>query len=280
MRKRTRKTDAAAGGHASSDGPFGLVAQPGNMPRFFLDHPGRAAIISLCLSFLLLITLRQLPGWDIALAEMFADPSVCPETVEWKCTPFPWARHDVTLVVREAGIMLPYLVVGLFVGLLVWRLWRKAAGAEFRVPLLALASALLGPVLVTNVLLKGNWGRPRPEDTVRFGGEWDFVAPGTWSSQCADNCSFPSGEATFAFWGLMALALLPRRWHTWAAGVIVIFASTIALLRMAFGKHYFSDVVIGAAVAVTCILVVNWALHRWQLHERLAAWNASLKRPQ
>ncbi|EFL89667.1 phosphatase PAP2 family protein [Ahrensia sp. R2A130] len=273
MRKRTSNTSAAAG-RASFGGRFGSLAQPGNLPRFALDHPGGAALVSVCFLFILLLLLRQISGWDVALTEMFSDSSICPENPEWNCTPFPWRLDGLALSVREAGIALPYALVFVFLALLIWRLRRKARGSEFFVPLLGLSSALLGPVLVTNVLLKGNWGRPRPEDTVQFGGEWDFVLPGTWSSQCADNCSFPSGEATFAYWGLMGLALLPRRWHLSAAVVIIIFASTISMLRVTFGKHYFSDVVMGGAVAVTCILAINWALHRWQLHERLAAWNA------
>ena len=227
----------------------------------------------MCYSLLQLILLRQMPGWDIALTEKFSDPSACPEDTAWKCTPFPLMRDEPMLLIREAGIMLPYLVAFAFLALLVWRLYRRSNGSTLFVPMLGLTSALLGPDLVTNVLLKGNWGRPRPDATVRFGGEWNFVSPGTWSSQCADNCSFPSGEATFAFWGLMALAFLPRQRHRWAAAVIVIFASMIAMLRVAFGKHYFSDVVMGGAVAVICILAVNWALQRWPWHERLAAWN-------
>lgn len=240
-----------------------------------LDRPLSALLLSLTLSFLLLLLLRQVSHWDIALAEKFADRSVCPENLDWKCTPFPLIRNEITVLLRELGIILPYAAVFVFLVLLVWRVYTRARAGMLFVPLLALASAILGPVIITNVLLKGNWGRPRPEDTVRFGGEWEFVLPGTYSSQCADNCSFPSGEATFAFWGLMALALLPRRWHGWAALVVVAFASVIAALRVAFGKHYFSDVVMGGAVAVISILAVNWALQRWRWHERLAAWNAT-----
>ncbi|MEN0041830.1 MAG: hypothetical protein AAF764_10955, partial [Pseudomonadota bacterium] len=110
MRRRTKQ----AGSERAVSGGLETVAQPGNLPRFMLDRPLSALLLSLTLSFLLLLLLRQVSHWDIALAEKFADRSVCPENLDWKCTPFPLIRNEITVLLRELGIILPYAAVFVF----------------------------------------------------------------------------------------------------------------------------------------------------------------------
>ena len=52
----------------------------------------------------------------------------------------------------------------------------------------------LGPGLLTNVILKDHWGRPRPIDVTQFGGDQHFVA---WSDPRGDcPATAPSSPAT------------------------------------------------------------------------------------
>ena len=54
----------------------------------------------------------------------------------------------------------------------------------------------LGPGVVSNLVLKDNWGRARPSQIVQFGGKRTFSAAPVPSQQCKKNCSFVSGEAS------------------------------------------------------------------------------------
>ena len=66
--------------------------------------------------------------------------------------------------------------------------------------------------------------------------------------------SFPSGHSTTAFSVFVAFAmLLPK--YKW---LFLIFASLIALSRVALGVHYFSDILIGSLIGtVTSLYLYN-----------------------
>lgn len=78
--------------------------------------------------------------------------------------------------------------------------------------------------------------------------------------------SFYSGHANASFAGIaVAATLLPHRYpelnpaYVWAVGGSL--AATVAGLRVAAGKHYPSDVLVGAAVGSA----FGWAFARWHL---------------
>ena len=108
---------------------------------------------------------------------------------------------------------------------------------------------LLGPILLVNGILKEFWGRARPSQITDFGGEKMFTPFYEISDQCASNCSFVSGEASGATAIFIVVTLL-----TWAycGAWVQIFAvglSTIVLvasgfLRVGFGGHFASDVLL------------------------------------
>jgi hypothetical protein len=75
----------------------------------------------------------------------------------------------------------------------------------------------IGPGLVANVVLKDNWGRARPHQIVEFGGTKRFSSAWALSDQCSKNCSFVSGDASFAV-SLVAFA--------WAWPAARIFSAT------------------------------------------------------
>lgn len=110
----------------------------------------------------------------------------------------------------------------------------------------------VGPGLVTNTLLKDQWGRARPARIVEFGGSRTFTPPLLPANQCARNCSFVSGEAASMFAIFYAAALIAPHWSvaTMIAGTIVGLAA--GLVRVAQGGHFLSDVVFaGVFMALT-----------------------------
>ena len=110
----------------------------------------------------------------------------------------------------------------------------------------------VGPGLVTNLLLKDQWGRARPLQVIEFGGTKTFTPPLIRTDQCRRNCSFVSGEASSMFAAFYAIALIMPKWS-----VTLLLAGTAAgfgagLIRMAQGAHFLSDVVFaGVFMALT-----------------------------
>ena len=116
----------------------------------------------------------------------------------------------------------------------------------------------VGPGLVTNTLLKDQWGRARPAQIVEFGGDKTFTPPLLPTNQCVRNCSFVSGEAASMFAVFYAAALIVPHGSlpTMIAGTIVGLAA--GLVRMAQGGHFLSDVVFAGVL----MALVASGLHR------------------
>jgi lipid A 4'-phosphatase len=105
---------------------------------------------------------------------------------------------------------------------------------------------VMGPGLVTNVVLKDHWGRARPKQVIEFGGAKAFTPPLIPTHQCANNCSFVSGEAASIFMPFYAAGLLMPQW-----GAVVLAAGTLCglaagFVRISQGAHFLSDVIFAA----------------------------------
>lgn len=113
-----------------------------------------------------------------------------------------------------------------------------------------LALFLIGPGIVVNALLKSYWGRARPTAVTEFGGDALFTPAYQISDQCAQNCSFVSGEGA----GVMALFITlmlilfvqrDRLGPTLTAvgqGLSFAMLGFVGLHRVAAGGHFLSDV--------------------------------------
>jgi lipid A 4'-phosphatase len=105
-----------------------------------------------------------------------------------------------------------------------------------------LAVLVAGPVLLVNSILKEFWGRPRPINITEFGGQMNFVPPWFISGQCAENCSFSSGEASGAFWIFAFALLLPSKYKSLGLDLAFLLGCFVSFVRMAQGAHFFTDV--------------------------------------
>lgn len=117
---------------------------------------------------------------------------------------------------------------------------------------------LLGPGLMVNTVLKDNWGRARPAQTVEFGGQAQFSPAWVMSDQCPNNCSFVCGDASIGF-ALVALAFASRRPHRWLAAGIAL-GGALGLMRMAQGGHFLSDVVFSFYAVWFTAWALNWLM--------------------
>jgi lipid A 4'-phosphatase len=133
-----------------------------------------------------------------------------------------------------------------------------------RAVILMIAALALGPGLLANGILKDKWGRPRPIDVTVFGGADPFVPWWNPRGPCPKNCSFIAGEPSGAFWTLAPAVIAPPPWRALAIGAALAFGTTVGLLRMAAGGHFFSDVVFAGVFTFLIIWMVHGLLYRWR----------------
>jgi membrane-associated PAP2 superfamily phosphatase len=146
-------------------------------------------------------------------------------------------------------------VGGLVVGILslLWQPWRpwREAGTFFAVML------ALGPGLIVNGVFKPHWHRPRPVQTLAFGGNQPFVP--VWEfGTCPQSKSFPCGHASMGFYLFAPAFLLYRRRRDWALAFValgLVSGLTIGAGRILQGAHYPSDVLWSAGLVYLSGLV-------------------------
>ncbi len=134
---------------------------------------------------------------------------------------------------------------------------------------------VLGPGLLSNVILKDHSHRPRPYQTVAFGGDDAFRPFYAFDGACARNCSFVSGEGSAGFWTIAPALLVPPPWQAGAVAASLLFGAGVGGLRMAFGGHYLSDTVFAALFTWAVI----WAVWLVVIGRRRAWQPASLSAP-
>ncbi len=149
----------------------------------------------------------------------------------------------------------------LFLALFAWGWVRREPGLKLLAQGYFLAQ-LLGSVLIVRTL-KITLGRARPNATPLpdFGSEW---AGFSWD---AAHHSFPSGHTADIVTGALFAALLIR--NPWAVAALVLWALAMGMSRLALAKHYPSDALASAliAVAVSLLVLRYWM---WPRLERVA----------
>lgn len=192
-------------------------------------------LVILVLSVLLAsLILRRLPEIDLAVSGYFYDQG------------FTATGNEALRAIRAASIMVTKLLGAGLLLLWLYRLFRPEANPAISFAKLAFPTVVLvlGPLVLTNLILKNQWGRPRPREIAAFGGDASYVAPWDFSDQCLSNCSFVSGETSSAIWLLALIPLLPVFWHRTALVLVLAYTVLISLLRIAFGAHFASDVIL------------------------------------
>ncbi len=148
---------------------------------------------------------------------------------------------------------------------------------RYRLAALFLAlSLVIGPGLVVNSLLKGEWGRPRPRHLVELGGTMQFHQP--WQpGPVPRNASFPAGHPAAAFYFSAPYFLLRKsrpiqaRWWLYSGA---LFGIMMGIARIVQGGHFLSDVVWSAGLVYLTMLILAALL---RLDERLDDGKTPLK---
>jgi lipid A 4'-phosphatase len=126
-----------------------------------------------------------------------------------------------------------------------------------RAMIFLIATMIIGPGLIVNVGLKDHWHRPRPVQTQDFNGASPFTPWYDDKGACKKNCSFVSGEAATGFWMVAPASVLPPPWRGPAIIAAFAFGFGASLLRLAFGGHYLSDVLLGGLITLIVVEIVR-----------------------
>lgn len=197
------------------------------------------------------------PRLDLEISAVFYDP----RTNLFAANVQPWVMHSRDAARWLSGLLFAPACLAI-IGKVFLPKHRMLIGA--RAAFFLVLTMALGPGLITNVILKDNWGRARPIDIVELGGAYRFTAWWDPRGQCPENCSFVAGEPSGAFWTLAPAALAPPQWRLLAYGGALAFGAAVGLLRIAGGAHFFTDVVFAGVLMFLAIWLMHGLLFRWR----------------
>ncbi len=209
--------------------------------------PYRRALRLLAAAFLALaILFIAVPQIDLGVSALF-----------FHAGSFWLAGDEMRLFLPKGLRLVAWALVGLLIlGALVTLLRGRPVGRlglrEFLFLILCFA---LAPGVIVNGLLKEHWGRARPEAVMQFGGAAHYSPPLVISNQCESNCSFASGDASFAMTFLALAVLWPAR--RWPVVATVAATAVVGAVRIMQGAHFLSDVVLGAILMAATVLLLH-----------------------
>ncbi len=199
--------------------------------------------------------LIAVPALDQWVARLFADGAT-----------FPFEHSWFTVVMYYSIRALSVLFFGTVVTAAVWcaRTKRKFYGLRPRAANYLFLVALVAPCLLANYAVKEIWNRPRPRETLEFGGHLEFsrvLVPQEPDDE--DAHSFVSGHAAVGFFPLALCPLIPccRRRRRFAAGILA-FGYVIGMGRMIQGAHWASDIVFSGVLTVLVAHTIHYMLFR------------------
>jgi lipid A 4'-phosphatase len=212
-------------------------------------------LIALSLSLVFVVLYLSFPELDLRIGGAFYDAVT---------RTFPLRSDFHAMVARETAMIVAWAVCTPALAALVLKLARPDRPMLLRGRTVAffIITIVLTAGIVTNLTFKTLWGRPRPVAVVEFNGQWQFKHWWQPGGECPKNCSFFSGEAATAFW-------------TYAPA---LFGLATGGLRVAFGGHFVSDVLVAGLVTFLLVWLVHGLLYRWPstrtTDERIEAWLA------
>jgi lipid A 4'-phosphatase len=207
----------------------------------------KALLVYVGLTALTLVVFALWPGLDLTASHWFYDRGgfIGGEAIQrfgrdfFRVTPFVvLALYGALWLARRRGISV---------------LWAPSG----RAMIFLIATIAIGPGVIVNLGLKDHWHRPRPVQTQEFNGPNPFRPWYEDDGRCKKNCSFVSGEASTGFWMVAPASVLPAPWEGPAVVAAFLFGIGASLLRMAFGGHYLSDVLLGGLVTLIVIEVAR-----------------------
>jgi len=221
-------------------------------------------LVALGLTAVTVLIFALFPGLDPALTNVFYDQAT---------STFPASMSDTASFLRRAAMWFAWAFAApSIIAFVVKAIWpNKPLLVRGRTVAFILITMIMTTGILSNAGFKGNWGRPRPDDTTQFRGQWQYKNWWDSSGECPKNCSFFSGEATTAFWTYAPAALAPPQWRPLAYVGATAFGLATGLLRVSFGRHFLSDVLAAGLVTFFTVWLFYAVIYRWPATRRTDA---------
>lgn len=219
-----------------------------------MNRTGLYIALSLALVFGLLFGLY--PELDLKVAAFFYDAAT---------KTFPLKSVTWAMIARDAAMWIAWALVAPALIALIVKLFRpvKPLMMSGRAMVFLIVTMLLSAIVISNIVFKGYWGRPRPVVVTQFDGKLDFKPWWDPRGACTRNCSFFSGEGATAFWTYAPAALAPPQWRPVAYVAATAFGIFTGGLRMAFGGHFFTDVIFSGIASFLVVWLFFALIYRW-----------------
>jgi membrane-associated phospholipid phosphatase len=216
-------------------------------------------IISLAISVIAGVVFGFYPDLDLRIARYFYGFEDANHNM------FAFRIYRPLMLARNIGLWIgTILVLPAVIALLIKLILpRRTLLIPGRAVLFLIATMVLAPGLLANVLLKDHWGRPRPIDVTQFGGDQHHVAWWDPRGNCPGNCAFVSGDVAGAFWTVAPAALAPPQWRVAAYGAALALGIGMAAIRVMAGGHFPSDVIFAGVFTFLIIWFAYALIYRW-----------------
>jgi len=156
-------------------------------------------------------------------------------------------NYELVRVVTDYGL---YPFYAVFLGMFVYGVFRSDPWFKLMAQAYGIAQ-LVGSIALVRIL-KMAVGRARPDATPLPGFESQWIGF-TWDPKFH---SFPSGHTADIVTSAVFMALVVRA--PWAVALFLVWALLLAFTRLALAKHYPTDAIVGAALALAaCYIVVR-----------------------
>ena len=178
---------------------------------------------------------------------------------------FPKPGETMEIVRNFYSLLIAALVMPAFFAILIKVLRpRLPIPIPGRAVVFLIATIALGPGLMTNVIFKDHWGRARPYAVSEFRGAERFTPWWDPRGACTGNCSFIAGEPSGAFWTFApAAVLVPAPYRVAAYAGAAAFGAIVGVGRVAYGAHFFSDVIFAGVFMFLLVWVMHGLIYRW-----------------
>lgn len=212
----------------------------------------------------------------LLMAAYAAQPRIRPFRADDAAISLPYRRDDTIGFSQAAGLSLA-IPLASFLWVFYVNSVEKRDGASVYISFLS--AALATTAVVEN--MKNAFGRLRPDFLDRCQ-PVDGVCTGEAAAVRDGRKSFPSGHTSIAACGLTFLVFfmcrefclpgLRRRMRTWMLLVLCTLAMLVPVAvgatRVADGKHFVSDVVVGGMIGLVVSMCEFRYLERFVVHER------------
>jgi lipid A 4'-phosphatase len=231
-------------------------------------------ILAQLLALILLALIGTLPFWwtdlDNRVAALFYHPQALDPW--WESGRWLWVLLYQAAPLMAGLILLAGLLT--YAAAEIWPALRRLRPYA----VLFTAATLLGPGLMINGVSKDFWGRPRPHQTVAFGGTQAYVPPLERVPQ-GDGRSFPCGHSSVGFLlGAFYMVWNRRRPRLARAALLasIVLGTLLGIGRMTAGDHFLSDVIWSAVLAYGIAFVLYYLVLRIPRRE---AWATARPAP-